>query len=145
MHKKSCSSLSIVPPNEADCRKISSTESSEEDGDPDLDTPYKYIAISPCRDNPTEIEFWNTTRGFDQDTELDKLFNLPSLSDIDIDPKDSEDISILKSRYDWPSGPGTCIAPGHSADFNGYNLYAYFDDNCKTLKKLGENTSGRTE
>jgi len=101
--------------------------------DNSLDHLYKYILIKPRGNNGLMIE---DVVGINEDSDLD-TYTTP------IDKKEGEsdeyEIKLNKAvanickRYSFPTILGRSNLPGFAArlQYNDYNIFAYFDDNCK--------------
>jgi hypothetical protein len=47
----------------------------------------------------------------------------------------------LQQRYHWPAGVATAVVPGYSSDFNGCDLFAFFDERSASSGDLLPNAA----
>jgi hypothetical protein len=130
-HKNSCKPQAITPPTAASCMLPR-----KKDDDPDLDVGYKYIVLNPGLPNPSYINFLATSRGLNDDSELDALIS-------NQDGVSNEVKETLKERYNWPGGASPNLVPGFRDEFDGRYLTCIADDNFQTSTSLmGNDAAG---
>lgn len=132
IHKKTCKKQLKSPPKEDDCMF--------EGDEIDLDILYKYIIIKSG--NPlNRNEFMASMIGIEEDFDLDYLHSFNGCIDKDLNEVNNKTFNNLIEKYNWKSDINRISVPGYSHDYNGINLFAYYDKEGIINKELIINNS----